>query len=37
VDGSSNEKGSGAEVIVENDEGIVVEYSLKSSFPTFNN
>jgi ribonuclease HI len=37
VDGSCNEKGSGAGVIVENDEGIVVEYSLKFSFPASNN
>jgi len=36
-DGSSNSKGSGAGVIVENDEGIVVEISLGLSFPVTNN
>lgn len=37
VDGSSNEKRSGARVIIENDEEIVVEYSLKFAFCTSNN
>jgi hypothetical protein len=32
VVGSSNEKGSGAGVIIENDYGIVVEYSLNFVF-----
>ena len=37
VDGSSNEKGGGAGVTIENSEGIVVEYSLKFGFKTSNN
>jgi len=37
VDGSSNSKGSGAGVIVENSEGIVFEISLGLSFPVTNN
>ena len=37
VDGSSNSKGNGAGVIVENREGIVVEISLGLSFPVTNN
>jgi hypothetical protein len=37
VDGSSNEKGSGAGVVIENDDEIVVEYSLKFAFQTSNN
>jgi ribonuclease HI len=37
VDRSSNEKGSGARIIIENDDRIVVEYSLKFAFPTSNN
>jgi hypothetical protein len=37
VDGSSNSKGSGAGVIVENIEGIVGEVSLSLSFPVTNN
>ena len=37
VDGSSNFKGSGARVIIENTEGIVVEISLGLSFPVTNN
>ncbi|XP_061356159.1 uncharacterized protein LOC133300600 [Gastrolobium bilobum] len=37
VDGSSNSKGSGAGVIVENPEGISVEYSLQMKFETSNN
>jgi ribonuclease HI len=37
VDGSSNEKGSGAEVIIENDDRIAIEYSLRFAFRTSNN
>jgi len=37
VDGSSNSKGSGAGVIVDNNEGIVVEISLGLSFPVTKN
>jgi len=37
VDGSSNSKGSGAGVIIQNDEGIVVELSLGLTFPVTNN
>jgi len=37
VDGSSNSKGSGAGIIVENGEGMVVEISLGLSFPITNN
>lgn len=37
VDGSSNSKGSGAGVIVENSEGIIIEISLSLSFPVTNN
>ena len=37
VDGSSNSKGSGAEVIIENGEGIIVEISLGLPFPITNN
>jgi len=37
VDGSSNSKGSGAGVIVENGEDIVVEISVGLSFPVTNN
>jgi len=37
VDGSSNSKGSGARVIIEHKEGIVVEVSLGLSFPMMNN
>ena len=37
VDGSSNSKGSGAGVIVENNKGIVFEISLGLSFPITNN
>jgi len=37
VDGSPNSKGSGAGVIVEKNEGIVVEISLGLSFPVTNN
>ena len=37
VDGSSNPKGAGASILIENDERITVEYSLKFEFPTSNN
>ena len=37
VDGSSNSKGSGAGIIIENNKGIVVEISLGLSFPVTNN
>jgi len=37
VDGSSNSKGRGAGIIVENGEGMVVEISLGLSFPKTNN
>jgi len=37
VDGSSNSKGSGAGVFVENDEGIMIELSLGLSFTMTNN
>src|SRR4030042_2928563 len=37
VDGSSNSKGSGAGVIVENDEGVMIELSLGLSFTMTNN
>jgi len=37
VDGSSNSKGSGARVIIENNKGIVVEISLGLSFHVTNN
>jgi ribonuclease HI len=37
VDGSSNTKGSGAGILIENDEGVAVEYSLKFEFPNSNN
>jgi len=37
VDGSSNSKGSGAGIIVENGEGMVVKISLGLSFPITNN
>jgi len=37
VDGSSNSKGSGAGVIIENNEGIAVEVSLGLSFLVTNN
>ena len=37
VDGSSNIKGCGAGVILENSEGLAVEYSLRFDFPTSNN
>jgi len=37
VDGSSNSKGSGVWVIVENDEGVVIEMSLGLSFAMTNN
>jgi ribonuclease HI len=37
VDGSSNQKRSGARVIIKNNEEIVVEYTLKFAFSTSNN
>ena len=37
VDGASSSTGSGAGIILENGEGIVVEVSLALSFPTSNN
>jgi len=37
VDGSSNSKGSGARIIVENGEGMIVEISLGLSFLVTNN
>ncbi|KAK7281396.1 hypothetical protein RIF29_09353 [Crotalaria pallida] len=37
VDGSSNKKGAGAGVIIENPEGLCMEYSLKFEFQTSNN
>jgi hypothetical protein len=37
VDGSSNSKGSGAGIIVEDNKGIIVEISLDLSFPVTNN
>jgi len=37
VDGSSNSKGSGAGIIIENNKGIVVEISLALSFHVTNN
>jgi hypothetical protein len=35
VDGSSNSKGSGTGIIIENNKGIVVEISLGLSFPVY--
>jgi ribonuclease HI len=37
VDGSSNPKGAGAGILIKNNEGVTVEYSLKFEFPTSNN
>ena len=37
VDGASSSTGSGAGVLLENEEGIVVEHSLTLAFPTSNN
>ncbi|XP_061348347.1 uncharacterized protein LOC133293760 [Gastrolobium bilobum] len=37
VDGSSNDKGSGAEIIFESPEGVTIEHSLNLEFPTSNN
>ena len=37
MDGSSNSKGSGTRIIIENNKGIVVEISLGFSFPITNN
>lgn len=36
VDGASSSSGSGAEIILENCEGLIVEVSLILSFPTLN-
>ncbi|GAU42123.1 hypothetical protein TSUD_350970 [Trifolium subterraneum] len=37
VDGSSNSQGSGASIILENGDGVLIEVSLGLSFPTTNN
>ncbi|XP_061351982.1 uncharacterized protein LOC133296954 [Gastrolobium bilobum] len=37
VDGSSNPKGSGAGVIIENPDGVAIEYSMQMDFETSNN
>ena len=37
VDGASNSTGSGAGIILKNEEGILIEVSLALSFPTSNN
>ena len=37
VDGASNSSGSGAWILLENEEGVVIEHSLTLSFPTSNN
>ncbi|GAU10607.1 hypothetical protein TSUD_419680 [Trifolium subterraneum] len=37
VDGSSNSQGSGAGIILENEDGVLIEVSLGLSFPTTNN
>ncbi|GAU48525.1 hypothetical protein TSUD_243030 [Trifolium subterraneum] len=37
VDGASNATGEGAGIILENEEGILIEVSLELSFPTSNN
>ncbi|GAU35417.1 hypothetical protein TSUD_375070 [Trifolium subterraneum] len=37
VDGSSNSQGSGAGIILENGDGVLIEVSLVLSFPTTNN
>jgi ribonuclease HI len=37
VDGSSNTKGCDAGMILENSEGLEIEYSLKFDFPASNN
>jgi ribonuclease HI len=37
VDGSSNSKGSGAEIIIEDNKGIIVKISLALYFPVTNN
>lgn len=37
VDGSSNPKGCGAGIILENNEGITIEHSLRLEFPSSNN
>ncbi|GAU50258.1 hypothetical protein TSUD_409040 [Trifolium subterraneum] len=37
VDGSSNSQGSGAGIILKNGDGVLIEVSLRLSFPTTNN
>ena len=37
VDGASSPSGSGAGILLENEEGVVIEHSLTLSFPTSNN
>ncbi|XP_061356402.1 uncharacterized protein LOC133300832 [Gastrolobium bilobum] len=37
VDGSSNNKGSGAGIIIERPKGVTIEHSLNLGFPTSNN
>ncbi|GAU43325.1 hypothetical protein TSUD_390240 [Trifolium subterraneum] len=37
VDGSSNSQGSGADIILENGDGVLIEVSLELSFPMTNN
>ncbi|MCI92622.1 gag-pol polyprotein, partial [Trifolium medium] len=37
VDGSSNPQGSGAGIILENGEGVLIEVSLELAFHTTNN
>ena len=37
VDGSSNASSSGADLILSNSEGVVVEYALRFSFSAMNN
>jgi hypothetical protein len=37
VDAFSNTKGCGAGILIENEQGVEVEYSLKFEFPTSNN
>ncbi|GAU22605.1 hypothetical protein TSUD_135050 [Trifolium subterraneum] len=37
IDGSSNSQGSGADIILENGDGVLIEVSLGLSFPTMNN
>lgn len=37
IDGASSSSGSGADIILENKEGIIIEVSLSLFFPTSNN